>query len=234
MSLHAVLVAPCSNPTSGVETISHLRDNGRITILFCAFEGPPRIARLFGIGEVFEFGTPTYDQYIPPANRRPGSRAVIRLHVHKVGSSCGYAVPFYTFERHRVQLLQYAEKLEVKDRAYADGAGGGEELERDGEGNRVKGGLKAYWATKNLRSIDGLAGLRTAFESEKPPLISAEAVSELQGSDGSRLNGHAGVKTAVKRSGILEGRFTDEAKLVLAFSLGIAVSAVYFKAYGAL
>jgi Pyridoxamine 5'-phosphate oxidase len=90
--------------SAGVETIAHLRENGRITIMLTAFEGPPRIVRFFGTGKpfsalyrrasqqrllagkVFEFGTPEYDALLPPSRRQPGSRAVIWVDVHKVGS----------------------------------------------------------------------------------------------------------------------------------------------------
>lgn len=87
----------------GVETISHLREpgNGRITIMLNAFEGPPQIVRLFGKGNppplssvsfadnrnrgtVHEFGTPEYEALMPLRDRKPGSRAVIAIEVHKV------------------------------------------------------------------------------------------------------------------------------------------------------
>lgn len=90
---------------AGVETISHLRENGRITVMFNAFEGPPRIVRLFGHGErsrnsnmgtkltlcfhsgtVHEFGTPEYEELIPAESRKPGSRAAIVIDVYKVGT----------------------------------------------------------------------------------------------------------------------------------------------------
>ncbi|KAK0186847.1 hypothetical protein F5146DRAFT_1004909 [Armillaria mellea] len=116
---------------SGVETISHLRENGRITILFNAFEGPPSIVRLFGRGKFYEFGTPEYNALIPPETRHPGSRAVIMIDVHKVGTvrsfqlcgvsllikfqSCGYAVSFYEFKSHRTRLLEIAAEFELVD-----------------------------------------------------------------------------------------------------------------------
>ncbi|CAE6466322.1 unnamed protein product [Rhizoctonia solani] len=71
---------------SGVETISHLRENGRITVMFSAFKGSPRIVRLFGTGIVHELGSPRYEELVPPAGRLPGSRAAIEVNVHKVGS----------------------------------------------------------------------------------------------------------------------------------------------------
>ncbi|GAW07933.1 pyridoxamine phosphate oxidase [Lentinula edodes] len=141
---------------SGVETISHLKEpgNGRITILFHAFEGPPRICRLFGIGSVYEYGTPQYDEYISPGARVPGSRAVIVVDVHKVGTSCGYAIPFYEFKSHRNQLLQWAQKKESED----------DEALRECNEPSSKG-LISYWKEHNARSIDGIPGLdRKTFE----------------------------------------------------------------------
>ncbi|KAK0470775.1 hypothetical protein IW261DRAFT_1406352 [Armillaria novae-zelandiae] len=138
---------------SGVETISHLRENGRITILFNAFEGPPSIVRLFGRGKFYEFGTPEYNALIRPETRHPGSRAVIMIDVHKVGTSCGYAVPFYEFKSHRTRLLEFAAKRELADI---------EAEEADGavcEPPRTGNGLKQYWVQESTQSIDGLPGM---------------------------------------------------------------------------
>ena len=77
---------PTSTPAAGVETIAHLKENRRITIMFCALEGAARIVRLFGTGTVHEFGTPEYEQLIPAEKRLSGSRAAIVVDVHKVGS----------------------------------------------------------------------------------------------------------------------------------------------------
>lgn len=138
---------------SGVETISHLRENGRITILFNAFEGPPSIVRLFGRGKFYEFGTPEYNALISPETRHPGSRAVIIIDVHKVGTSCGYAVPFYEFKSHRTRLLEFAAKVELAD------------IEAEEADNAIRqssqadSGLKQYWAQQNAQSIDGLLGM---------------------------------------------------------------------------
>ncbi|KAL1702075.1 hypothetical protein EV121DRAFT_210797 [Schizophyllum commune] len=133
---------------SGVETISHLRENGRITIMFTAFDKPPRIARLFGTGTVYEYGTPEYEQYIPAEKRKPGSRSVILVDIHKVGSSCGYAVPFMEFKSHRNVLEQWAAHRERDENA--------------GSGK----GMREYWRTKNTQSIDGVPGLKFAHETE--------------------------------------------------------------------
>ncbi|KAJ7763114.1 hypothetical protein DFH07DRAFT_812789 [Mycena maculata] len=143
---------------SGVETISHLRENGRITVLFNAFQGPPRITRLYGRGTVYEFGTPEYSSFIPAELRKPGSRSVIVIDVHKVGTSCGYAVPFFDFKAHRTRLLTWAAKKESLDAAQADSEG-------------FVDGLKRYWNKSNLLSLDGLTGLTVApYTTETFPL----------------------------------------------------------------
>jgi hypothetical protein len=96
-----------------VETISHIRENGRITILFTAFEGPPRILRLFGtgvyklffclasitfqhsdVGTVYEFGTQEYESLISPENRKPGSRAAFVIDVYQCQTvTCSSSTP---------------------------------------------------------------------------------------------------------------------------------------------
>ncbi|KAF8434552.1 hypothetical protein L210DRAFT_3410509 [Boletus edulis BED1] len=140
---------------SGVETISHLRENGRVTIMFSAFEGPPRILRLWGTGTVHEYGTPEYSALIPAETRKPGSRAAIVIDVYQTCTSCGYAVPLYDFVKHRTQLLSHFDKLET------------EQSEPDVNDPGSKGAappsdLRGYWLLKNIRSLDGLPGLVTA------------------------------------------------------------------------
>ncbi|EJF58546.1 hypothetical protein BD309DRAFT_929263 [Dichomitus squalens] len=196
---------------SGVETISHLRENGRITLMFAAFEGPPRIVRLFGTGTVHEFGTRAYEELIPPEKRRPGSRAAIVVDVHKVGSSCGYAVPYYEFRGHRQVLLDYWDKRELAEQK------GGK-------------GLKAYWEEKNLHSIDGLPGLATAPGVEKTPECTDVMKKADNAEDGTvvvnstaNVAGKGGHATGVRRV----------QELVVAFALGVAVAAVYVQLAGA-
>ena len=119
---------------SGVETIAHLRENGRITILFCAFEGRPRIVRLYGRGYTVE---PTDAEWPTVAAGFPalsGVRSVIVMDVDRIADSCGYAVPRYEFVGDRPQLLDWADKKGAE-------------------------GLLAYQAQKNRTSIDGLPGL---------------------------------------------------------------------------
>ena len=78
---------------SGVETIAHLRENGRITLMFCAFEGRPNIVRLYGTGTVLELGTPEAAPLVDRFPTFPGARAVITVDVTRIPTSCGYAVP---------------------------------------------------------------------------------------------------------------------------------------------
>ena len=113
---------------SGVETISHLRENGRITIMLCALEGPARIVRLYGRGEVIEKGSPGFAEAAAPFPPRHGARAVIRIELDRVSDSCGYE-----FVEQRSRLLKWAD-------------------------NRTEDELVEYRATKNSSSIDGLPG----------------------------------------------------------------------------
>ena len=119
---------------SGVETISHVRENGRIVFMFCAFEGPPKIVRLHGSAEVLVADTPEYDRLAARFPVIAGSRAIVRAQLTRVSDSCGYAVPRYAYAGDRDTLVRWAE---------AKGADG----------------LVRYRAEKNARSLDGLPGL---------------------------------------------------------------------------
>lgn len=122
---------------SGAETIAHLRENGRITLMFCAFEGPPNIVRLHGTGRVVPLTDPEFPSMLelfPDAPDRHGARSVIDVRVHRVSDSCGYSVPLMSYEGDRDVLLRWCER---KD----DDA------------------LARYRAEKNARSIDGLPAL---------------------------------------------------------------------------
>lgn len=130
----AVTVAYLDLTGSGVETIAHLRDNGRLTIMFCAFEGRPRILRLYGRGTAVLPADDGFDELVAAFGRPPGLRAVIRLDVERVGDSCGFAVPFMDYAGERETLGSWSE------RKGADG-------------------ITDYWASRNASSIDGLPGL---------------------------------------------------------------------------
>src|SRR6476660_3502843 len=78
---------------SGVETIAHLRENGRITLMACAFEGNPRISRIYGRGAVHVAGSPEFDALASEFPDLPGRRSIIDIAVEHVTTSCGFSVP---------------------------------------------------------------------------------------------------------------------------------------------
>ena len=85
---------------SGAETIAHVRDNGRICVMLCAFAGPPRIVRLHGRGEVVPDGDPG----------AAGIRGVVRVHVDRISDSCGYGVPLMEYVGERPQRSLWLER----------------------------------------------------------------------------------------------------------------------------
>ncbi|KZT68474.1 hypothetical protein DAEQUDRAFT_751279 [Daedalea quercina L-15889] len=155
---------------SGSETMAHLREpgNGRITIMFCAFDGAPRIMRLFGHGLVLEFGTLGYDELLPPDVRHPGSRCAVVVDIHKVGTSCGFGVPQYAFLAHRPTLYNWCAQLEAADQAHDATSG---VTASPSEPQVAEKGLKAYWIKENLKSIDGLPAMEGAHTSRTTPTI---------------------------------------------------------------
>jgi hypothetical protein len=106
---------------SGVESISHLHEpgNGRITVQFNAFEGAPQIVRLWGKGEVLEYGTKRFEGFVESnkIDAIAGTRAIILVHIHQVGSSCGFSMPFYDFKAFRPTLNEFFEKRVASDNA---------------------------------------------------------------------------------------------------------------------
>ncbi|MEZ5995410.1 MAG: pyridoxamine 5'-phosphate oxidase family protein [Hyphomonadaceae bacterium] len=94
---------------SGVETIAHVRENGRVTIMFCAFGGAANILRLYGRGEAICMGEPGFEELkalFPSFDR---ARAVIRVKLSRIADSCGWGVPFYEFRGERDQLARWVE-----------------------------------------------------------------------------------------------------------------------------
>lgn len=132
---------------SGAETVAHLRENGRIVVMLCAFQGPPRIVRLHGRGEVVPAGDPRFDglferaAFDAPHEVEAARRAIILVDVTRIADSCGYGVPLMSYEGERPHMEAWAEK-KVR-------VGGEAEID-------------AYVAEKNAVSIDGLP----AFEAE--------------------------------------------------------------------
>jgi hypothetical protein len=97
---------------SGVETIAHLRENGRIVLMFCSFDGPPRIVRLHGRGNVIEPQDTDFGALLSHFQLLPGTRAVIRVELERISDSCGYGVPLYQYEGQRGEtgLAEYQRK----------------------------------------------------------------------------------------------------------------------------
>jgi hypothetical protein len=121
---------------SGVETIAHLKENGRIVLMFCAFQGPPMILRIYGKGHAVEPQEPEFaelERHFPPFD---GTRAIIVVEISRIADSCGYGVPLLKYEGDRSQLTAWAR-------------------------NRGPEGLEMYRSTRNRESIDGLPGVKT-------------------------------------------------------------------------
>ena len=116
---------------SGAETIAHVRENGRICVLLCAFTGTPRILRVQGTGTVHRPADPTFADLRAPFDDLAGVRSVIVVEADRIATSCGYGVPLMTYEGDRRTLPAWAEKK------------GPEAIE-------------AYWRDRNAESIDGL------------------------------------------------------------------------------
>ena len=119
---------------SGIETLAHLRENGRITVMFCAFEGPPRIVRLHGTGRAVEPTEAQFDELASGFRSIVGTRSVIVVDVTRIADSCGYAVPRMDYLDDRDNLVHWAE-------------------------TRGAEGLDEYRRERNAESIDGLPGL---------------------------------------------------------------------------
>ncbi|MGH9097851.1 MAG: pyridoxamine 5'-phosphate oxidase family protein, partial [Acidimicrobiales bacterium] len=105
-------VAYLDQTGSGVETIAHLQENGRIVIMFCAFAGPPRIVRLHGRGRVVFAGAPDFADLAVrfPGGAGVGVRSIIDVEVRRVADSCGYGVPVMSFEGHRPTMDQWSTR----------------------------------------------------------------------------------------------------------------------------
>jgi hypothetical protein len=135
---------------SGAETVAHLRENGRIVVMLCAFEGPPRILRLHGHGEVVPADDERFEELVEraefeaPHDVEAARRAIVLVEVTRISDSCGYGVPLMSYEGERPHMEAWAEKkLRV---------GGDAEID-------------AYVAKKNAESIDGLPAFQPVPDS---------------------------------------------------------------------
>jgi Pyridoxamine 5'-phosphate oxidase len=127
---------------SGIETIAHLRENGRIVVMFCAFEGPPKIVRLHGTGRPVQQGDPGFEDLLATfevsEEQLRAVRSVVTVEVERVSDSCGFVVPRMDYVGERDQLYRYADNR----------------IRKEGES-----AVKAYVSANNAESIDGLTGL---------------------------------------------------------------------------
>ena len=121
---------------SGIETVSHLKENGRIVLMFCAFQGPPKILRLYGKGRTVEPNDVEFPGLAAHFPIYEGARAIVTVEISRIADSCGFGVPQMRYEGERDQLSAWA-------------------------GKQGSEGLRRYRSEKNQRSIDGLPGLKT-------------------------------------------------------------------------
>jgi hypothetical protein len=122
---------------SGIETVAHLRENGRIVVMLCAFEGSPRIVRFHGRGEIVDPTDARFPALLAAFPPYPSTRSVILVDVTRISDSCGYGVPFYEYLGERDDSASYVAK--ATDRT-----------------------IRNYLVKNNQRSIDGLPGLERA------------------------------------------------------------------------
>lgn len=126
---------------SGIETVAHIRENARLTIMFCAFEGPALILRLYGRGRAMQFDAPGFAEeaaHFPTLGRL---RNIVFLDIERVADSCGWGVPFMAFQSEREQLKRAHAHMDEAVR-------------------------EEKFFTGNAKSIDGLPGLVRAQPSE--------------------------------------------------------------------
>jgi hypothetical protein len=130
---------------SGNETSAHVLENGRITFMFCAFGGPPRILRLYGKGRIVLPGAAGWDELQPLFPTLPGIRQVIVAEITRVQTSCGFGVPLMHYEGQRDTLIRWAEA-------------------------KGEDGLVTYRHEKNRASIDGLPTTLAADDVHEPSM----------------------------------------------------------------
>jgi hypothetical protein len=117
---------------SGNETAAHLRENDRITLMFCALEGDPLILRLYGHARIFHPYDAEWDSLLPLFPPIPGARQIVDVSVDMAQTSCGFGVPLFEFRAGRDHLEKWAVKKGPED-------------------------IRQYWAEKNQTSLDGKA-----------------------------------------------------------------------------
>lgn len=119
---------------SGIETVAHLKENGRIVIMMCAFDGPPKIFRFYGHGRSVEPHHAEFEQLVPMFADMPAIRNFVVVDVTSIRDSCGYGVPVYEFKRERESLKNWCD-------------------------DKTEEELLEYRHERNAESLDGLPGL---------------------------------------------------------------------------
>ena len=115
---------------SGNESAAHILKNNRMTIMFCAFQDPPLILRLYGTVSNYHAADPEFEKYISLFPKVAGARQIMLLHIEMVQTSCGYGVPYMTYTQDRTRLKEWGEAKSQEE-------------------------IEAYWIKKNSQSIDG-------------------------------------------------------------------------------
>lgn len=126
---------------SGNETATHIQNDGRMTIMFCAFEGAPQILRLYGYAKVYHPYDDFWNDNIATFPKLEGARQLVAMQIDLVQVSCGMAVPLMDYKAQRSELVQWAK-------------------------DKGEDGLQEYWQLKNTKSLDGIA--TNIFETDKP------------------------------------------------------------------
>lgn len=129
---------------SGIETVAHLKENGRIVIMLCAFDGPPKIFRFYGTGRAVEPCDDEFGSFLPLFPNMPSIRNFIVIDVERIRDACGYGVPLYEFKSERESLGNFV-------------AGKSEDE------------MLEYRKEKNAISLDGLSGLDLGTEIRRMP-----------------------------------------------------------------
>lgn len=116
---------------SGNETAAHLKNNGRITIMFCSFTAQPLILRIYGTGRCVYPRETEWNSWAAKFELLPGTRQIFIIDIESLQTSCGYSIPFFEFKGERDALVRWSEQ-------------------------KGEDGIRQYWQDKNLTSIDGL------------------------------------------------------------------------------
>jgi hypothetical protein len=122
---------------SGIETVAHIKENGRIVIMMCAFAGPPMIYRFYGRGSIDEPQDEGFAELVSQFAPQPSVRNIVLVDVERIIDSCGYGVPFYEYQKERDSMPNYFAAKSSEE-------------------------IAEYRATKNNTSLDGLPGLESA------------------------------------------------------------------------